>query len=202
MIRRYRPADRDAVLDVWGRASALAHPFLGAEFLERERHAIPRLYLPKAETLVWEADGRVVGFISLLGNEVGAIFVDPQFHRSGIGRALIDRARALRGELEVEVFERNLLGRAFYEGLGFELLHQKVHDQTGFELVRLRLAASAPLPATGGAGGAPTSGRRTRGRRRPTRRTVRVEESGDRAPFEGKGGSSGDDGPADDRLRR
>ena len=142
MIRKYQPADGEDVLNVWARASALAHPFLSQDFLERERHRIPDVYLPKAETWVWEADGHVVGFISLLGNEVGAIFVDPAFHRSGIGRKLMDRARALRGELEVEVFERNLLGRAFYAKLGFEIMRQKVHNQTGFEVMRLRLAAN------------------------------------------------------------
>jgi hypothetical protein len=43
------------------------------------------------------------------------------------------------------VFERNLLGRAFYAKLGFEFMHQKVHNQTGFELIRLRLAANNPV---------------------------------------------------------
>jgi len=157
VIRKYQPADCEDVLNVWARASALAHPFLSQEFLEQERHDISSVYLPKAETLVWEADGRVVGFLSLLGNEVGAIFVDPEFHRSGIGRALMDRARALRGELEVEVFERNLLGRAFYAKLGFDLVHRKVHNQTGFEVLQLRLAANGFLAreALGGLGADP-----------------------------------------------
>jgi len=128
-------------VNVWARASALAHPFLSEEFLERERHNIPAVYLPMADTWVWEAGGQVIGFISLLGNEVGALFVDPAFHRSGIGRALMDLARGLRGELEVEVFARNRLGRAFYAKLGFELMHRRVHDQTGFEVMRLRLPA-------------------------------------------------------------
>lgn len=145
MIRSYRPADCDELLRVWAHASKLAHPFLSEEFLELERHNIPNVYLPNAETWVWVACGRVVGFISLFGNEVGAIFVDPKFHRSGIGRALMGHAKALRGELEVEVFERNLQGRAFYATLGFELLHTKVHDQTGFEVMRLRLAANMPV---------------------------------------------------------
>jgi len=153
VIRKYQPADDEDVLNVWARASALAHPFLSQEFLELERHRIPRVYLPNAATWVWEADGHVVGFISLLGNEVGAIFVDPAFHRSGIGRALMDRAHAVRGELEVEVFERNLQGRAFYAKLGFDLMHKKVHNQTGFEVLRLRLAAHNPLQPTGDAGG-------------------------------------------------
>jgi putative acetyltransferase len=136
MIRKYQPADCEDVLNVWAQASALAHPFLSQAFLAVERHMIPNVYLPTADTWVWEADGRVVGFISLIGNEVGALFVDPAFHRSGIGRALVAQARGLRGALEVEVFERNLAGT-----LGFELLHQKVHDQTGFDILRLRLAA-------------------------------------------------------------
>lgn len=144
MIRSYRPADFDDLLKVWAHASALAHPFLSEAFLELERYNIPNVYLPNAETWVWVACGRVVGFISLLGNEVGAIFVDPEFHRSGIGRALMGHAMALRGALEVEVFERNLQGRAFYANFGFELLHTKVHDQTGFSVMRLRLAADTP----------------------------------------------------------
>lgn len=140
-LRPYRPADRADVLDVWARASAVAHPFLDRDFLEQERQNIADVHLPRAETWVWETEGRVVGFISLLGNEVGAIFVAPELHRSGIGRALLNRARALRGELEVEVFARNLPGRAFYETMGFELVHRKIHDPTGFEILRLRLAA-------------------------------------------------------------
>ncbi|MBK9411601.1 MAG: GNAT family N-acetyltransferase [Gemmatimonadetes bacterium] len=153
MIRPYQPADCEAVLRVWARASAVAHPFLSAGFLELERHNIPSVYLPNAETWVWEVREQVVGFISLLGSEVGALFVDPEFHGQGIGRALMDRASTLRGELEVEVFERNLPGRAFYERLGFELMHQKVHEQTGFDVMRLRLAAENPLHPTGQGGG-------------------------------------------------
>lgn len=141
MIRSYQPTDCESVLRVWSQASALAHPFLSPEFLAEERQNIPSVYLPNAETWVWQADGHVVGFISLLGSEIGAIFVDPQFHQSGIGRALVAHAQGLRGALEVEVFERNLLGRAFYERVGFRFVHQKIHDQTGFNVMRLRLAA-------------------------------------------------------------
>ncbi len=146
MIRKYQLTDCEDVLSVWADASALAHPFLSQEFLELERHNIPNVYLPKADTWVWEAEGRVVGFISLLGNEVGAIFVAPPFQGGGIGRALMDKARALHGELEVEVFKDNLSGRAFYAKYGFELMRQGVHEQTGCEILRLRLTANMPPP--------------------------------------------------------
>ncbi len=145
VIRKYQPADREEVLGVWAAATALAHPFLSETFLERERDEIRHTQLAKAETWVWEADGHVAGFIALLGNEVGAIFVAPQFQRAGIGRALMDHAFALRGALEVEVFEDNTVGRMFYATYGFEPMRQRIHDPTGLQLVRLRLTAHTPI---------------------------------------------------------
>ena len=56
----------------------------------------------------------MVGFISLLGDEVGGLFVAPTWHRQGIARALVDHARASRDHLELEVFEANEIGRAFW----------------------------------------------------------------------------------------
>ena len=141
MIRNYQASDVGDVLAVWEAATKVAHPFLNDDFLAQERHNIPNVYLPNAETWIWEMEGRVVGFIALIGNEVGAIFVEPRLHGSGIGRALMDHARDLRSELEVEVFEGNAIGRSFYKRYGFELMHEKVHEQTGFNLLRLRLAA-------------------------------------------------------------
>jgi putative acetyltransferase len=139
VIRRYRPEDCDQVLDVWAAASAQAHPFLGESFLERERNEIRTVHLPRAETWVWEAGGRVAGFLSLLGNEVGAVFVDPDCQRSGIGQALMDHARARRGALEVEVFRDNAIGRAFYGKYGFRPASEGIHEPTGRRVVRLRL---------------------------------------------------------------
>ncbi len=139
MIRRYRLADCEAVLAVWARASAVAHPFLSPEFLAQERRDICDLYLPNAETWVWAEDETVAGFVSLVGNEVGGLFVDPAFHRRGIGRALIEQARAVCGALDVEVFEQNGQGRAFYAAMGFAGVARSLHEETGFALVRMRL---------------------------------------------------------------
>ena len=85
-----------------------------------------------------EDDGRVVGFVALIGNEVGAIFVHPSHQRKGIGHGLMDKAKEVREELEVEVFVKNTIGRAFYAKYGFEPVAEKVHDKTGFDLLRLR----------------------------------------------------------------
>lgn len=142
VMRQYVDQDLDELLAAWAAASEIAHPFLSQEFLATERDNIPNLYLPNAETWVYESNAQVVGFIALIGNEVGAIFVHPSHQRKGVGHGLMDKAKELRGELEVEVFVKNTIGRGFYARYGFKPIEEKRHDQTGFDLLRLRLAAS------------------------------------------------------------
>ena len=79
MIRTYAKADCEAIIEVWFAASLVATPFLSKEFLAEERENIRTIWLSKAETWVFEDNGNVVGFLSLIGNEVGAIFVDPDY---------------------------------------------------------------------------------------------------------------------------
>ncbi len=139
VIRAYDDADLDAVLDVWYEASLVAHPFLDEAFLHAEREEIATRWMPVAETFVAEVDGCVVGFLSLVGNEVGAVFVHPARHGTGIGRALMDRARASRPVLELDVFEDNAIGRRFYAAYGFEQVGSHPHAATGRTELRLRL---------------------------------------------------------------
>ena len=142
MIREYDPQDRDALLALWGESAAVAHPFWAPAMFEEERRAIAEQFLPVAETYVFERTGVVVGFISLLGNEVGGIFVSPQLHGQGIGRALMDWARGSRDHLELDVFAANEVGRAFYAAYGFGLVDERLDERTGHRVLRLRLPSN------------------------------------------------------------
>lgn len=151
MIRAYAPEDKNAVLGVWHASALVAHPFWAPEVFERERQAIAEQFLPRAETYVFERTGTVVGFISLLGTEVGGLFVTPRHHRAGIGRALMDRARASRDHLELDVFDANVIGRAFYERYGFRVVGRRVDEGTGLRVLRLALPPDSRVAPAGGA---------------------------------------------------
>jgi putative acetyltransferase len=139
VLRPYATADADELIDVWYRASLIAHPFLSEEFLERERAEILEHWLPIAESTVYETEGRVVGFVALIGNEVGGIFVDPDHQGRGVGRALMNHARDSRPFLELDVFEANAIGRRFYHAYGFRLVDRHVNEVAGQPELRLRL---------------------------------------------------------------
>jgi putative acetyltransferase len=89
---------------------------------------------------VYEKQGRVVGFISLADNEVGGIFVHPSWQRHGVGRALMDKARIVHKTLELDVFEANEQGRAFYAKYGFVPINKYGDETTGEMMIRLRFA--------------------------------------------------------------
>ncbi len=139
MIRPYKETDLSELLEAWYSASLLGHPFLDEAFFQQERNKIREVYLPNAETWVFEQDGAVVGFIALIGNEVGALFVESKYHGRGIGRALMDHARSIRDFLELVMFKDNKVGRDFYEKCGFHQVDEHVDKETGFVQLRLRL---------------------------------------------------------------
>lgn len=137
IIRQFNQLDVESVLDSWESATRLAHEFMTDQFIDQERVNVTELYLPNTDTWVAEIDGNVKGFISLINNEVGAIFIQPDFHRTGIGKALMDKARDLHGNLFVEVFKENEIGRNFYSKYGFKYIEEKRHEITGHYLLRL-----------------------------------------------------------------
>ena len=141
-LRQYTEADLNSVLSSWENASKIAHPFLTDEFMDKERYNIPNVYLPNADTWVADVNGTVVGFIALIGDEVGAIFVEPEFQGVGIGSALMNQARELHGDLEIDVFEANSIGRKFYSSYGFKPLLEKIHEETGNKVLRLKLTTN------------------------------------------------------------
>jgi len=141
-IRPYNDADLEAVLSSWEVATRLAHPFMTDDFIAQERSNVAEIYMPDTDTWVAEVEGDVEGFIALMGNEVGAIFLHPKCHGKGVGRALMDKAQELHGDLEVEVFKENSMGRAFYSKYGFEQLEEKLHEPTGQQILRLKFTAN------------------------------------------------------------
>lgn len=124
-------------MDIWSQASALAHPFLDKNFVEKVRTDMRALYLPNSQTWVYEDKNSVVGFIAMINNEIGGLFVLPEYQFKGIGTKLVDFVLQDNDELEVEVFERNFIGRAFYDKYGFVLLKKLSHKETGNEILRL-----------------------------------------------------------------
>ena len=127
-IRVYHEDDLDEVMRVWYEASKVGHPFLSEEMLQEDRQEIINMYIPIARQWVAEVDGAIVGFIAMIENQVGGLFVDPLWHKKGVGTALIGHVRPMFPTLTVAVFKENPNAIRFYEKSGFRLIEERVSE--------------------------------------------------------------------------
>ena len=139
MIRKHKENDLEQIINVWYKSSTIAHPFLNANFVEKVKSDMTNIYIPNSQTWVYEIDNTIVGFISMLNNEIGGLFVLPNDQTKGIGTKLVDFIKGKHSDLEVEVFERNVIGRAFYQKYGFERIKKYYHQESGNEVLRLKI---------------------------------------------------------------
>lgn len=137
MIRQYKDSDVDAVVSVWRGASERAHFFLSTEFLDSEAENVRNVYPKFAEIWVKEMDGHVVGFIALIGCEVGAIFLNPKYHGRGIGREMMDFAVRKKGAVTLDVFKDNVMGRKFYDRYGFKTVGEYLHEPSRQQTLKM-----------------------------------------------------------------
>ncbi len=108
-----------------GTAGAILHGFA------RENDWMPDLH-SEAETIAFcgrmidlgwvtvaELHGQVAGFLALNGDEVQSLYLAAGARGQGIGRQLLDRAKAQRPNLNLFAFQANHRACRFYERNGF-----------------------------------------------------------------------------------
>lgn len=122
MIRKWTAKSLDPVLTLWLESTTFAHPFIDEQYWHDSLALVRDVYLPAAQTWVWEENDTLLGFISVMDNQfVGALFVAPQALHRGIGSALLNEVKQRYPMLSLEVYQKN--GRAvnFYHALGFRI---------------------------------------------------------------------------------
>ena len=123
MIRRYQAGDLRAVMDIWLTANLRSHNFIPAEYW-RGSFALVAELLPQAEVYLYVRGGVTEGFIGLDGSHIEGLFVRPEAQSMGIGRVLLDHAKAQHQQLTLHVYEKNRRAVRFYLREGFSVLAQ------------------------------------------------------------------------------
>lgn len=142
-VAAYNHDIHDQLVDVWHRSVRATHHFLTEEDISFFYTMVSGGALTGVE--IWTAvdqEGKPLGFIGLDGPKVEMLFVDPQSHGQGVGKALLAHAVELKGsELEVDVNEQNEGAHAFYLKFGFEAIGRSPLDGSGkpYPLLHLKL---------------------------------------------------------------
>jgi putative acetyltransferase len=144
-IRKSTVTGGARVMEIWRRSVDARHDFLSAED-RKDIEVEVTAFLPSAPLdLAVDETGMAIGFMLLHGSHLEALFVDPDFRGSGIGRGLVEDALKRQPDLSTEVNEQNLQAIGFYERLGFERCGRSAIDGQGrpYPLILLRCANAA-----------------------------------------------------------
>jgi putative acetyltransferase len=138
VIRKYYEKEIPILIEIWEQSSSFAHPFLDVEFTKMVKKAMTEVYLPNSDTWVYIESKKIIGFISMIENEIGGLFVNPKHLSKGVGTSLVNFIKQFHKELEVEVFELNEIGKPFYEKYGFKVIKEYIHEGSNQKVIRMK----------------------------------------------------------------
>ncbi|POT55571.1 N-acetyltransferase [Citrobacter amalonaticus] len=122
MIRESHSSDMAPILALWLESTIHAHPFIREAYWRESEEIVRDVYLPAAQTWVWEENGQLKGFASIMeARFLGALFVAPDALRRGIGKALVQYVQQRFPILSLEVYQKNQTAVSFYDALGFRI---------------------------------------------------------------------------------
>jgi GNAT superfamily N-acetyltransferase len=124
-VRRATLDDAEAVADIHLRSFGATYPFPLAHSDDEVREWVRTRLIPQMETWVAVEDEpdagmeRVLGMMTLAPGWLEQLYVDPNRLGEGIGRLLLEHAKALQPNLLLWTFQVNARARRFYERNGF-----------------------------------------------------------------------------------
>jgi GNAT superfamily N-acetyltransferase len=122
LIRPLEPYDTEEAAAVWWRSRHAPDSQVPASTHTEEgvRKWFADVLLPDGQTWVALDDGRIVAVLTLDGDDLDQLYVDPVAARLGVGSSLVELAKDLRPSgLALWTFQSNTRAQAFYRHHGF-----------------------------------------------------------------------------------
>lgn len=130
MIRKLRKTDLDEVAYIWLHTNKKAHDFIAETYWD-EHFEMVKGMLGDAEIYVFEEQGQIKGFVGLDGEYIAGIFVREKEQSLGIGKQLLDFVKSLKGQLKLNVYQKNERAIKFYTREQFEIQDEQTDGATG-----------------------------------------------------------------------
>ncbi len=123
MLRRARDDESDAVAALFRLSLQTGLPFLAERHtLEEDRAFFRDRVFAACDVWVAERDGELVGLCAFREGWLDHLYGHPEHHRSGIGAALLQKAKDANEQLQLWAFQRDENALRFYESQGFRLV--------------------------------------------------------------------------------
>lgn len=127
MIRNLKNDDIDIVMELWKNSTIEAQNFIPDSYWLENYDNVKNNYLPNSDTYVYEEDGEIKGFVSLIENIfIGGLFIRVDSQRKGIGSVILDFLKERNDKLQLTVYDKNVRAMKFYLKSGFKILNTEI----------------------------------------------------------------------------
>lgn len=138
MIRKITNEDINSVMTIWMKGNLKYQYFIDYNKWLLEFNSFKEKLLNKYKTYVYldekiknsENQNEILGFVSIDGNEVKAIYIKLQERNNGIGKSLIHYIMKNKKELHLSVYEKNTQAILFFNHLGFRNIKIQIDKDT------------------------------------------------------------------------
>lgn len=127
-IRNAREKDLPRLVEVFRTSRQQLLPFLPILHSREKDYGHLKDLLQRGDVRVGGVTDGVDGFLVRIERWIAHLYVHPDAIGRGLGRALLDDAKARSSKLELWCFEANHRARSFYEAHGFVLVDQTEGD--------------------------------------------------------------------------
>ena len=131
MIRNLKNDDIDIVMELWKNSTIEAQNFIPDSYWLENYDNVKNNYLPNSDTYVYEEDGEIKGFVSLIENIfIGGLFIRVDSQRKKIGSVILDFLKERNDKLQLTVYDKNERAMKFYLKSGFKILNTEIDKKT------------------------------------------------------------------------
>jgi GNAT superfamily N-acetyltransferase len=132
VLRRAAREDMKAVARLHRHVRKTCLPYLPELHTPQEDLAFfEEQVFPASSIRLAEHEGRLIGFAASTRDWLDHLYVDPAWHRHGVGQGLLTAVQEDAEELNLWTFQANVQARRFYERHGFRLV--ELTDGSGNE---------------------------------------------------------------------
>lgn len=118
-------------MELWKDSTIEAQNFIPDSYWLENYDNVKNNYLPNSDTYVYEEDGEIKGFVSLIENIfIGGLFIRVDSQREGIGSVILDFLKERNDKLQLTVYDKNERAMKFYLKSGFKILNTEIDKKT------------------------------------------------------------------------
>ncbi len=119
-----------ALVALWERCVRATHTFLSPNEIKAIKSYVPQALQTVAHLVVaYDAAGKPLGFLGVQDARIEMLFLEPTARGHGLGRSLVQYARAHYAVTAVTVNEQNPQALGFYQHLGFVVVKRTELDE-------------------------------------------------------------------------